>query len=140
MKLTEEELRKITINAIAELGDRATPDKVKEIVEKAVASVDTKSDFTTPKDSGRVILTAFGLNKPGIISAITAKLAETKCDIQDLSQKLMEEFFTVIMTIDISSSPNDMSEIQKAMQQIADELNIKIYTQHEDIFRAMHRV
>lgn len=142
MKLNEDEIRKITFEVISNLGNNATPENVKEGVRKKIELLShgeyhfEKGEIT----SGRVILTAFGLNKPGIVAGVTKTLGETHCDIQDISQKIMGDFFTMIMIIDISSSPKDLKEIQEVMSSVATELKIKIYLQHEDVFRFMHRI
>lgn len=143
MKLSEEELRKLAIVAIEELGDKASPDSVKKVVSSIVDNMETKvktEPTLNDKTSGRIIITAFGLNKPGIVAAITKALGEQNCDIQDITQKLMDEFFTMIMIVDISSSPNDFKGVQDVLSNIAESLKIKIYCQHEDIFRSMHRI
>ncbi|MFA3782643.1 ACT domain-containing protein [Melioribacteraceae bacterium 4301-Me] len=142
MKLKEEEIRKITLDTIAELGEDATPELVKQKVrEKIEKLADNNISFSKPDtSSGRVILTAFGLNKPGIVAAITKSIAESNCDIQDLSQKLMGDFFTMIMIVDLSTSPKDLKALQEEMAKVADELKIKIYLQHEDVFKYMHRI
>ncbi|MEG8947644.1 ACT domain-containing protein [Rosettibacter firmus] len=142
MKLTEEEIRKITLETINELGKDATPSEIKEAVQK---KIELMSDYdlklkSGEVSSGRVILTSFGLNKPGIVAAVTKALAESNCDIQDLSQRIMGDFFTMIMIIDISTSNKDLKEIQNEMAKVADQLKIKIYLQHEDVFRYMHRI
>jgi len=142
MKLTEEEIRKITFETVNELGRDATPSEIKEAVRKKIESM-ANYDLKLKQGevtSGRVILTSFGLNKPGIVAAVTKALAESNCDIQDLSQRIMGDFFTMIMIIDISTSNKDLKEIQNEMAKVADELKIKIYLQHEDVFRYMHRI
>ena len=141
MKLSEEEVRKITFEAIGELGDKATPEAVKELVRKRIESMG--ADYKFEKNdisSGRVILTSFGLNHPGIIAGVTKALGDANCDIQDLSQKILGDFFTMIMVVDISASEKDLKEIQEEMNKIAELLKIKIYLQHEDVFRYMHRI
>ena len=142
MNLTEEEIRKITFDAISELGDKATPEKVKEFVNKRIESTEGGDIKLTLGDvsSGRVILTSFGLNHPGIVAGVTKALGDNNCDILDLSQKILGDFFTMIMVIDISSSDKDLKEIQEEMSKIALEMKIKIYLQHEDVFRFMHRI
>lgn len=143
MKLSEEELRKLAVVAIEELGDKASPDSVKKVVSSIVDNMErnVKTERTlNDKTSGRIIITAFGLNKPGIVAAITKTLGEQNCDIQDITQKLMDEFFTMIMIVDISSSPNDFKGVQDVLTNVAENLKIKIYCQHEDIFRSMHRI
>jgi len=142
VKLTEEQIRKLTIEAINELGEDATPQKVKAIVTKAIEKfpADDSRPASNELAEGRVIITSFGLNEPGIVAAITKSLSEAKCDIQDISQKLMEEFFTMIMIVDITNSPKDFKELQQELKEVAEKLNIKIYLQHEDVFRMMHRL
>lgn len=142
MKFTEDEIRKITFDAIRELGPTATPDAIKEAVRQKIESAGG-SDFKFSKgdvSSGRVILTSFGLNKPGIVAGVTKALGDAQCDILDLSQKLMGDFFTMIMIIDITGSQKDLKQIQEEMSGIGDQLKIKIYLQHEDVFRYMHRI
>ena len=142
MKLSEEEIRNITFEVIKDLGSSATPENVKEAVRKKIESI-SKGGYQFEQGeitSGRIILTAFGLNKPGIVAGVTKALGDSQCDIEDLSQRIMGDFFTMIMIIDISSSPKDLKEIQELMAEIAGQLKIKIYLQHEDVFRYMHRV
>lgn len=141
MKLSEEEVRKITFEAISELGDKATPEAVKELVRRRAESMGGDYKFEkSDVSSGRVILTSFGLNHPGIVAGVTKALGDANCDIQDLSQKILGDFFTMIMVIDISASQKDLKEIQEEMNKIAAQLKIKIYLQHEDVFRYMHRI
>ena len=142
MKISEDEIRKITFETINELGSNTSPVEVKEAVRKKIElmageNVKFSEAGTT---SGRVILTSFGLNKPGVVAAVTKALSEYNCDIQDLSQKIMGDFFTMIMIIDITASNKDLKEVQDSLNIIAQELKIKIYLQHEDVFRYMHRI
>jgi ACT domain-containing protein len=141
LNLTEEEIRKITFDVISELGDKATPETVKELVNKRLESAPESIKFpVSDVSSGRVILTSFGLNHPGIVAGVTKALGDNNCDILDLSQKLLGDFFTMIMVLDISTSQKDLKEIQEEMAKIAAEMKIKIYLQHEDVFRFMHRI
>ncbi len=143
MKLTEDELRKLALIAIEELGENANPDSVKRVVTNIINKIDSKEPelkIADDKSTGRIIITAFGLNKPGIVASITKALGDAMCDIQDISQKLMNEFFTMIMVVDISNSPKDFKDIQDLLTDVANSLKIKIYCQHEDIFRNMHRI
>ena len=143
MRITEEELRKLTLIAMEELGEKATPSSVKKVVERAVDNFSPAASSALPKSdksSGRIILTSFGLDHPGIVARITQCLSDSGVDIRDMSQKTMEEFYTIIMIVDITNSPKDMKDIQEDMNRVAEELRIKIYLQHEDLFQAMHRL
>ncbi len=141
MALTEDEIRKITLQAIQDLGENATAEKVKAVVSKAVGNTNTLVSHTSPsKSSGNVILTSFGMNHPGIVAGVTQALSEANVDINDLSQKIMGKFYTMIIVLDISNSSKDLTQLQNDLNTIADKLKIKIYLQHEDLFRHMHRV
>lgn len=140
MALSESDIRKITLQAIADLGENATPDKVKEVVSKAINNSPISNQNVDSKTEGKVILTSFGMNHPGIVAGVTQALSKANVDIMDLSQKLMGEFYTMIIILDISNSPKDLADIQNDLNIIAEELKIKIYLQHEDLFRYMHRV
>ena len=141
MALSEADIRKITLQAISDLGENATPDRVKEVVSRAVNSGASFQNISEDsKTDGKVILTSFGMNHPGIVAGVTQSLSKANVDITDLSQKLMGEFYTMIIILDISNSPKDLADIQNDLNIVAEELKIKIYLQHEDLFRYMHRV
>lgn len=142
MRLSEEEIRKITLSAIQELGDSASPEAVKNVVAKAVDKMGPalESAQNVDADSGKIILTSFGANYPGIVAGITTELSGTKCNILDISQKILSEYYTMIMVIDISETNCSFKELQDKMNSVADRLGIKVYLQHENIFKSMHRI
>ncbi len=148
--MTESEIRRIIDLAIEELGEKATKETVEAVVaevlkeyEKGAPSL-TLSNPNPPlpkeQDSGRILVTAFGKNRVGIMSALTTALAEHQCDLQDVSQKMMQEFFTLIMIVDISKSPSNFMQIAESLTKAGEKVGVKVQVQHEDIFKAMHRV
>ncbi len=145
MSLSEEEIRKITLEAINELGEKASPALVKQIVSNAVNKIEGGeplkiNEGASSKKFDRAILTSFGINRPGVVAQITALLSEAQCDLRDISQKIMEDFYTLIMIIDLSNSKYSLKELSAKLNEIAEKLNIKIFLQHEEIFRQMHRI
>ncbi len=141
MNISESKIRELTIEAIKELGENVTPEKLREAVYKKVEASLTNGNFTQePKDSGRIIITSYGMNQPGVVSKISTVLAENNCDIQDITQKILQEFFTMIMIVDISNAKISFKEIHDLLTKTAEEINIKIMVQHEDVFRYMHRI
>lgn len=91
-------------------------------------------------DGTRVILAAFGHNRPGVVASLTQVLAENQCNLEDISQKIMREFFTLIMIVDISSSSIEFSELVKRVKAIEAQFGMKVYLMHEDTFQYMHRI
>ena len=91
-------------------------------------------------DRKRVIIAAFGKDRPGIVASIANTLAENSCSIEDISQTLMQEFFSMIMIVDISACPIDLSALTDRIKQTEQRLGMKVYMMHEDIFQYMHRI
>jgi ACT domain-containing protein len=141
LNISEQKIRELTIEVLREYGDNISPEKLREEVYRRIQSMVEKPSVThNSMDSGRVIITSYGINKPGVVSKISTILAESNCDIQDITQKILQEFFTMIMIVDISASPLSFKELHDLLAKAAEELNIKIMIQHEDVFRSMHRI
>ena len=118
------------------MGDKATPDIVKEKVMKTVQDVEEKIKTVPSVESPfeRFILIAAGMNRTDVTARITGSLSNTGCNIQDITQKMMGDFFTLSVLVDVSNSKKGMDQIKKDMDLIAGELGIKIYIQHEEFF------
>ena len=86
----------------------------------------------------RAVITVTGVDHPGIVAAVTTELAKLNVNIEDISQTILQDFFTMIMIVDVSEVKR--SEVQKALDRVADKQKVKIIMQHEDLFRYMHRV
>ncbi|SDC23819.1 MULTISPECIES: ACT domain-containing protein [unclassified Candidatus Frackibacter] len=90
--------------------------------------------------NNRIVVTVLGEDKVGIVANITTVLAEHKANIIDISQSLLQDLFSMIMLVDISEIDISFEELQNELQDAGQELDLKVMTQHEDIFRYMHRV
>jgi len=84
------------------------------------------------------VITVTGVDHPGIVAAVTTELAKLNVNIEDISQTILQDFFTMIMLVDVRGVKRN--EIQKALDKVADKQKVKIIMQHEDLFRYMHRV
>lgn len=88
----------------------------------------------------RVVLTVLGTNRPGILAGITRVIGEANVNVDDVSQKIMQDLFALMMVTDFSTANCKFDEFQARMQKVADELKVKIFIQHEDVFKFMHRL
>ncbi|HZJ87298.1 MAG TPA: ACT domain-containing protein, partial [Erysipelothrix sp.] len=61
-------------------------------------------------------------------------------NVLDINQSILGEFFNMIMVVDIENSDIEFEKIAKVLNELADELNVKIQIQHESIFQSMHRI
>jgi len=86
----------------------------------------------------RAVVTVVGRNDIGILAAVATGVAEAKASVVQVSQIVMDEFFTMNMLIDISSMECGISELENALK---DRLSgMEIHVMHENIFSSMHQI
>ncbi len=88
----------------------------------------------------KAIVTVIGKDKPGIIAGVSGMLAGYSINIEDISQTIMQGFFTMIMLVDLEKSSLKFGELVDKAEELGNSEGVKIIIQHEDIFNAMHRV
>lgn len=88
----------------------------------------------------RAIVTVTGKDTTGIIGRICTCLAENNVNILDISQTVMQEFFTMAMLIDLEKSKKSVADLSDELARLGDSMGLAVRTQREDIFTLMHRV
>lgn len=88
----------------------------------------------------RVIVTVLGKDRVGIIAGVTNIVAEANANIADISQTIMQDFFTMIMVVDITDCKVSFNQLKENLEQKGEELGLKITAQHEQVFDFMHRL
>ncbi|MCO6552788.1 MAG: ACT domain-containing protein [Gilliamella sp.] len=88
----------------------------------------------------KTILTVIGKDQTGIIAGISQKLYELDINILDVSQTIMDEYFTMIMLLDLSKINVSFDEVKTVLMQTGENLKVKVNLQREEIFDAMHRL
>lgn len=86
------------------------------------------------------IITVIGKDKSGIIAKVSTKLAENDINIEDISQTIMQEYFTMVMLVEISNSKLSFTTFVDEMKTLGNEIGVDIYVQHEDVFNNMHKI
>lgn len=88
----------------------------------------------------RAIVSVIGKDRTGIIAKVTTRLFELGCNVEDISQTVMQgAYFTMIMLITLKDGLA-VAAVNDALQSVAEELGVEIRVQHEDIFNSMHRI
>lgn len=88
----------------------------------------------------RAIVTVIGTDKVGIIAGVSAALTKNNANILDISQTVLEEYFTMIMLVDISKIHKSFGELKDSLEATGIELGMDIRIQREEIFNSMHRI
>lgn len=90
--------------------------------------------------SMKTIITVVGKDRPGIIAGITTALYELNINILDLSQTIMDEYFTMTMLVDLTKATKAFDEIKERVVAAGTPLGVNVRLQRVDIFDAMHRL
>jgi ACT domain-containing protein len=92
------------------------------------------------RNSHRIIVTVIGKDRVGIIANVSAVLAQAGANILDIPQSVMDEFFVMIMMVDVEHAGVSFGEQKSKLNAMGEEMGLKIDAQHEDVFKFMHRI
>ena len=88
----------------------------------------------------KAIVSVIGTDKRGIIAKVATKLWECNVNVEDISQTIMQNYFTMIMLVDLAEATLSFEEIKQALAQEGETIGVQITIQSEAIFQAMHRI
>ena len=88
----------------------------------------------------RAVLSVLGADRVGIIAAISAALAESSVNIEDIRQTILSDVFSMTMLVTIDESIHPFEDVQARLAEVAGEIGMQVTLQREDVFRFMHRV
>ena len=87
----------------------------------------------------KAIITVVGKDKAGIVAGVSAKIAELGLNIDDISQTVLDEFFTMMAVVS-SEEKKDFTALRRELEDFGQTLNVKINIQSAAIFDAMHNI
>lgn len=88
----------------------------------------------------RAIVTVIGKDRVGIIADVTALLAQHGVNVLDISQTVLQEYFTMIMLVDAAQCTVPFADLARTLDEAGTQRGLQIRAQREDIFNAMHRI
>ena len=88
----------------------------------------------------KAIVTVVGKDRVGIIASVCLKLAEYNVNVLDITQTVLQDYFTMMMVVDVSKCTIPVAELVELLDAQGKEMSLSIRLQREDIFEAMHRI
>lgn len=88
----------------------------------------------------KVAITVVGVDRTGIIAAVSQIMAENKVNILTINQVILDGIFNMAMIVDMDNSDITLDTLQDLLKQKGDALGVEIRAQNQAIFDAMHRV
>ena len=131
------------------LGPEATPDRVERVARAVLdarpparpgpgAASPAAGPARPTGGDVRVVVTAYGTDRPGVLAAITAELSAAGANVLDVSQKVLQGYFTVVLVADFPEG-TDLGAARDALVARVEPLGARVLLQHEGLFQAMHR-
>ena len=88
----------------------------------------------------KAIITVVGPDRVGIIAEVCTLLAELHISVVEISQTIMEGYFTMMMVVDLTLCREPFDKLRAALREYGEGRGLSIRIQREDIFDAMHKL
>ncbi len=86
----------------------------------------------------KAVITVIGKDMVGILAKVSGTCAEMNANVVEVTQSILEDYFAMIMLIDIQKMTCDLEGLKQALVQKVP--SMQIHVMHEDIFNSMHRI
>ena len=88
----------------------------------------------------KAVISVVGKDSVGIIAKVSAECAKFSVNIVEISQTVLDGYFTMIMITDVQNLTVPFTDFADAMAKLGSESHLEIRAMHEDIFNAMHNI
>lgn len=88
----------------------------------------------------RTIITVIGKDTKGIIAKVCTFLAENNVNILDISQTIVQDYFNMMMIVDMTKMQKPFVEAADELAKLGEGIGVQVKCQREEIFDVMHRI
>ena len=88
----------------------------------------------------KAIITVVGKDTVGIIAKVCTYLAENRINILDISQTIVQDYFNMMMIVDVTAISQSFGDVAEELEQVGEAIGVKVKIQREDIFTKIHRI
>ncbi|MGN0301372.1 MAG: ACT domain-containing protein [Anaerotardibacter sp.] len=88
----------------------------------------------------RCVISVLGKDRSGIVAAIANALAENAANIDDISQTILDDIFSMTMLVTINDEEGSFNDVQEALDAVGEKLGIQVIIQREDVFQFMYKI
>ena len=86
------------------------------------------------------IISVVGKDQVGILSFVSSKCSIRKANIIEVSQTIVDKYFTMFMMVEIDKLSVDFNDFVDDLVNEGKKENLNIHVMHEDIFNLMHKI
>lgn len=153
--ITQEDVKAAAASGALQIGpDDVVTQAARDLAKRSGVSIDAAPGAAAPSPmpvglpsgalpvapSGEMaVVTAVGRNRLHILAEITGAIAELNGSVHDISQRIVGDYFSTVLTVDLTSV-DSFGTFKAALEGLSHEGDYRVLVQHERIFRAMHRL
>ena len=88
----------------------------------------------------KCVISVLGKDRSGIVAAIATALADCGANIDDISQTILDDIFSMTLLTTLDTEKADFNTVQERLAKISDDLGMQIIIQREDVFQYMYKI
>lgn len=88
----------------------------------------------------KCVISVLGKDRSGIVAAVATALAECGANIDDISQTILDEIFSMTMLSTLNPEVADFNAVQEKLEAVGTDLGVQIIIQREDVFQYMYKI
>ena len=88
----------------------------------------------------KIIITIVGQDRVGIVAKTCNYLADHNMNILDITQTILQEYFNMMMIVDVTNIEKTFGEVADELEKVGEEIGVTVKIQREEIFTKMHRI
>lgn len=88
----------------------------------------------------RCVISVLGKDQSGIVAAVSGALAECKANIDDISQTILGDIFSMTMLVTLDADHAGFNDVQNALEKVGETMGVQITIQRQDVFDYMYKI
>ena len=86
----------------------------------------------------KCVISVLGKDTTGIVAKVATTLLECGANIDDISQTLLGNIFSMTMMVTLNLEVADFNTTQERLRAAGEEIGVQITIQREDVFQTMY--
>lgn len=88
----------------------------------------------------KCVVSVLGKDRSGIVAEVATALAACGANIDDISQTILDDIFSMTMLTTLDSEKADFNAVQEKLESVGESLGVQIIIQREDVFQFMYKI
>lgn len=88
----------------------------------------------------KCVISVLGKDRSGIVAGVANVLADSKANIDDISQTILDDIFSMTMLVTLDTDEADFNTVQEKLTAVGENLGLQVIIQREDVFQKMYSI